>query len=95
MEGNNGYYYYLGNVAPNGYTTRLLDNVQLDPTAGNEFKDVTFDVVVNAESIQSDNGAYADAWSDAGDAVLAELAKVVKLQAQSGSQLEGVIQPVK
>lgn len=89
MEGNNGYYYYLGNVAPKGYTTMLLKDVQLDPTAGNEFKDVTFDVVVDAESIQTDNGAYADAWSDAGDAVLAELAIVAGQTAGTAPQIPG------
>lgn len=93
LQGTDGYYYYLGNVAPNGYTTMLLKDVQLDKTAGNEFKDVTFDVVVNAESIQSDNGAYADAWKEAGQPVLDKLAIVAGEKAQLGSKLEGVIQP--
>ncbi|MDU1313714.1 MAG: BsaA family SipW-dependent biofilm matrix protein [Clostridium septicum] len=89
LQGTDGYYYYLGNVAPNGYTTRLLDDVQLDPTAGNEFKDVTFDVVVDAESIQSDNGAYADAWKGAGQPVLDKLAIVAGQTAGTASQIPG------
>ncbi|WP_445344047.1 SipW-dependent-type signal peptide-containing protein [Clostridium septicum] len=62
LEGAGGYYYYLGKVAPDGYTTMLLKDVQLDPSVEDEFKGVDFDVVVDAESIQSDNGAYIDAW---------------------------------
>ncbi|MEN8435324.1 BsaA family SipW-dependent biofilm matrix protein [Clostridium septicum] len=89
LEGAGGYYYYLGKVAPDGYTTMLLKDVQLDPSVEDEFKGVDFDVVVDAESIQSDNGAYIDAWSDAGDAVLAELAEVVKGEAQDGEVIPG------
>lgn len=48
-------YYYIGNVAPKGYTTQLLDSVSLDPSIGSNpnYKGVAFDVIVNAESVQS------------------------------------------
>ena len=48
-------YYYIGNVAPEGYTTQLLDSVTLDPSIASNpnYKGVAFDVIVNAESVQS------------------------------------------
>ena len=89
LEWEDGYYYYLGKVAPNGYTARLLDNVQLLPNAGNEFKGVDFDVVVDAESVQSDNGAYKDAWKISNENLIAELEKVLEKTAGTASQIPG------
>lgn len=64
VDGKDGYYYYIGKVAPNSYTNTLLDSVTFDKSAGNEYKNLKFDVNVVAESIQADNGAYKE-WAPA------------------------------
>ena len=64
VDGGDGYFYYIGKVAPTSYTNTLLDSVILSNTAKNEYKNLKFDVVVIAESIQGSNGAYKD-WAPA------------------------------
>ncbi|EJT6342128.1 hypothetical protein N2W42_002948, partial [Clostridium perfringens] len=67
---NGDYYYYNEAVqASDGVdnsgtdtTNKLLESVKLSDTADNLYKDLKFDVVVEAESIQSENGAAQDAW---------------------------------
>lgn len=51
-------------------TSLIIDSIELKPEAGNEFKDITFEVVINAESIQATNGAIKD-WTDAPEAIKA------------------------
>lgn len=58
FEGEDGYYYYIGKVAGGSYTNMLLDSVTLSSNAGNEYKNLEFDVTVVADSIQSSNEAY-------------------------------------
>lgn len=60
VKGNDGYYYYMGKVAPEQFTNTLLDSVTLASNAGNEYRGLGFDVDVEAESIQASNNAYAD-----------------------------------
>ena len=62
FEGKDGYYYYIGKVAGGSYTNMLLDSVTLSSNAGNEYKNLEFDVTVVADSIQSSNEAYKD-WA--------------------------------
>lgn len=57
-----GYYYYNGVVPQNELTSKLLESVTLSKDAGNIYKDLKFDVVVDAEGIQAENGAAQDAW---------------------------------
>lgn len=64
FEGKDGYYYYIGKVAGGSYTNMLLDSVTLSSEAGNEYKNLEFDVTVVADSIQSSNEAYKD-WAPA------------------------------
>lgn len=64
FEGEDGYYYYIGKVAGGSYTNMLLDSVTLSSNAGNEHKNLEFDVTVVADSIQSSNEAYKD-WAPA------------------------------
>ena len=64
FEGEDGYYYYIGKVAGGSYTNMLLDSVTLSSNAGNEYKNLEFDVTVVADSIQSSNEAYKD-WAPA------------------------------
>lgn len=57
VEGKDGNYYYLGNVAPRGFTTQLLDGVSLSDEAivdpDPAYRNTKFNVTVNAENIQS------------------------------------------
>ena len=64
FEGEDGYYYYIGKVAGGSYTNMLLDSVTLSSKAGNEYKNLEFDVTVVADSIQSSNEAFQD-WAPA------------------------------
>ena len=57
FEGEDGYYYYIGKVAGGSYTNMLLDSVTLSSNAGNEYKNLEFDVTVVADSIQASNDA--------------------------------------
>lgn len=65
-----GYYYYNSIVEKNDgndgegtdITGKLLDSVTLSKEAGNPYKGLKFDVVVDAEGIQAENGAAEDAW---------------------------------
>lgn len=60
FDGKDGYYYYMGKVAPDKFTNTLLDSVILASNAENEYRGLGFDVDVEAESIQASNNAYED-----------------------------------
>lgn len=64
-----GWYYYNKVVEAGGFTEYLLDSVKLLGTAGEEYKDGAFDVVVDAEGVQAANGAVGEVWSDAPDEI--------------------------
>ena len=57
------YYYYIGKVAGGKFTNTLLESVTLSKNAGNEYKNQKYQVVVDADSIQADNGAYKE-WTN-------------------------------
>lgn len=62
-----GYYYYNGivgdgRVEAKELTNKLLESVTLSKDATNVYKNVKFDVVVEADGIQSENGAAQEAW---------------------------------
>lgn len=59
------YYYYIGKVAGGKFTNTLLESVTLKDTTPNEYKNQKYQVLVEAESIQADNGAYDALWSSA------------------------------
>ena len=56
-----GYYYYNQILVPEAKTSNLLNSVTLNSEAGNMYRDLQFDVRIDAESIQATNGAAADA----------------------------------
>lgn len=67
------YYYYIGKVTEEkdnetgkfgGHTNILLDSVTLSKKAGNEYKNLNFQVVVDVDSIQAANDGYKD-WAPA------------------------------
>lgn len=65
-----GYYYYNSIVekadatdkAGPDITSKLLESVTLSKDVENIYKNIKFDVKVDAEGIQSENGAAQDAW---------------------------------
>ncbi len=65
VENGTDWYYFNKVVGAGLFTEYLLDSVKLLNTAGNEYKDGAFDVVVDAEGIQAANGAVSDAWKNA------------------------------
>lgn len=65
VEEDTTWYYFNKVVGAGLFTDYLLDSVKLLNTAGNEYKDGAFDVVVDAEGIQAANGAVSDAWKNA------------------------------
>lgn len=82
IEGKDGYYYYMGKVAPEKWTNTLLDSVTLDSKAGNDYIGLGFDIDVEADSTQASNDAHKDWAKDSG-----LIEKLDKLQAQ------GVVNP--
>lgn len=64
-----GYYYYVGKLAPKANTGNFLESVTLSPELPNEYKGLNFDIVVDSEGIQASNGAAADAWKTAPQAI--------------------------
>lgn len=63
------WYYYNKVVGADQFTEYLLDSVKLLGTAGEEYKNGAFDVVVDAEGVQAANGAVGEVWSDAPDEI--------------------------
>lgn len=67
---NGDYYYYNSKVekadgtdgSGNDITNKLLESVTLSKNASNIYKNLKFDVIVDAEGIQAENGAAQDAW---------------------------------
>lgn len=58
-----GYYYYIGVVAPDANTNQLVDEVKFVPgNNDNDYAGKKADVNVIAEAIQITNDAYKDAW---------------------------------
>lgn len=60
-----GYYYYNEILPGEQATAPILDSVTLSKDADNCYKNLNFDVVVEAESIQASNDAVTDAWKGA------------------------------
>lgn len=57
------YYYYIGKVGKESFTNTLLDSVTFGgASTGNEYKNLGFDVIVDADSIQASHDAYKD-WA--------------------------------
>ncbi|MCE9675704.1 BsaA family SipW-dependent biofilm matrix protein [Paraclostridium bifermentans] len=60
VDGEDGYYYYMGKVATEKWTNTLLDSVTLAKNAGNEYRGLGFDIDIEADSIQASHDAYND-----------------------------------
>ncbi|MGG5460606.1 BsaA family SipW-dependent biofilm matrix protein [Clostridium sp. B9] len=78
IKGTDGYYYYNGIVKSNKTTPNLLESVTFASSGtesdtsintDNKYKGLKFDVIVDSEGIQAANGAAADAWKSAPQAI--------------------------
>lgn len=76
FNGADGYFYFVGNVAPGASTAQLLDSVKLLGGAGNEYSLFTYDLNVKAEGIQSAKEAVSETWATA----TGELATLLQAQ---------------
>ncbi|MDR1952887.1 MAG: BsaA family SipW-dependent biofilm matrix protein [Clostridiales Family XIII bacterium] len=56
-----GFFYYIGKIAPGMSTVSLLDSLTLDPSAGPEYGGMAFDLFVNMEAIQNSKAAITSA----------------------------------
>lgn len=65
LGSDGGYYYYDEVVAPNTSTGNLLESVTLNSNASNIYKNLKFDVEVEADGVQAANGAVKTAWTTA------------------------------
>ena len=69
LGNDGGYYYYNSVVNPNQSTSQLLKSVTLSSKADNIYKNLKFDVIVTAESVQASNGAVSESWKTAPEAI--------------------------
>ena len=68
-KNGNDWYYYIEAVSAGSATKDILKSVTFNFNAEDSYKNIDFDVIVNAESVQAKNGAYKEVWKDAGDTV--------------------------
>ncbi|MGX7417187.1 hypothetical protein ACWOFR_00130 [Carnobacterium gallinarum] len=61
---NDGYFYYIGTISSGEITPFLLSSVTLDPSAGNTYQLMKFDLTVKADAIQATKAAVGTggAW---------------------------------
>lgn len=69
LGNDGGYYYYNSVVNPKQSTSQLLKSVTLSGEADNIYKNLKFDVIVTAESVQASNGAVSESWKTAPEAI--------------------------
>lgn len=62
-----GYFYYIGKVSEESYTNTLLDEVTLTSAAGNDYRNLAFDIIAVADGVQTTNGAAVSEWNLIGD----------------------------
>lgn len=91
FDGGDGYYYYIGVLAPQGQsgssTPRLLDSVTLASDTEKAALGNGFTVDVTAESVQASNDAFTSAWGNVPSAVSAKL-KSLQVQGKTQSNTD-------
>ena len=62
---NDGFFYYIGKLAPGAETTELLEAVKLNSTAADAYCNLLYDLIVKMEAIQNIKEALdaADGWA--------------------------------
>ncbi|WP_265460059.1 hypothetical protein [Enterococcus sp. HY326] len=64
--GEDGYYYYLGEVSALGTTTSLFNNISLADNLGTEYNGADFAIQVKSETVTAANYQYRKAWFNLG-----------------------------
>lgn len=86
FNGGDGYYYYIGVLAPQGQsgssTPRLLDSVTLASDTEKAALGNGFTVDVTAESVQASNDAFTSAWANVPEVVSTKL-KLLQIQGKT------------
>lgn len=62
VDGGDGYYYYIKVLDGKATTSNVLDSVTLSTDAKKDLVGKSFDVIVDAESIQATENAFNDTW---------------------------------
>jgi len=57
-----GYFYYIGAIAPGTATSNLLKSLTLNAAADNAYSNMDFDLIVNMSAIQNTQDAVIGAW---------------------------------
>ncbi|MFQ9979722.1 BsaA family SipW-dependent biofilm matrix protein [Clostridium cadaveris] len=85
FRSSDGYFYYIGVVAPEDVTNQILDSFKLPNNAD---MNKEYYIKVDADSMQASNGAYKD-WKDAGEDAKAILSKLDNTDAFDGTEIPG------
>lgn len=62
MDGEDGYYYYLGVVSPNTTTSSLFKSVTLASTLSADYDGASLSIQVKSETVTSANHSYRKVW---------------------------------
>ncbi|MDR0417408.1 MAG: BsaA family SipW-dependent biofilm matrix protein [Propionibacteriaceae bacterium] len=75
---DDGFFYYLKKLSPGEITAPLLTGLKLDETAGREYANMSFDLVIDMQAIQNTESAITSdtGWGITSAALLAELKKL-------------------
>ncbi|GCF93872.1 hypothetical protein NRIC_17630 [Enterococcus florum] len=83
-DGKDGYYYYLGKLAPGQTTPNLFEKVKISipDEQKEEYKDVKFDIVAKTEAIHTKSNDYRISWWGSANAQTTDPLKTIdeKLQ---------------
>ncbi len=60
VDGKDGFWYYKSILEPGRTTPNLFDKVTFSKDMGNEYMNCTFNIIVSAQAVQSDNNGIAD-----------------------------------
>lgn len=60
VDGGNGFWYYKEPLMPGVTTPNLFDKVTFSKDMGNDYMNCTFNIIVSAQAVQSDNNGIGD-----------------------------------
>ena len=60
VDGKDGFWYYKKPLMPGATTPNLFDTVTFSKDMGNEYMNCTFNIIVSAQAVQSDNNGIVD-----------------------------------
>lgn len=63
VDGGDGYYYFKLPVEPERLTEALFKEVKFNPNMGNEYKNCTANIIINAQAVQTANNPIPEGGS--------------------------------